>query len=87
MLDFPNTSRSYDARSDRIKFWGHDDTLEVAFFLELNTLARLEPKMKSTEVGVLAAFDSAWSRIVEIAKRAYKPGHSRFYVLGPDSIG
>jgi hypothetical protein len=87
MLDFPNTSRSYDARTDRISFWGHDDTVEIAFFLEMNALARIDPKVKSSEAAALAAFDGAWERIIALAKRAYRPNERRrFYVLGPESV-
>jgi hypothetical protein len=86
MLTFPNQSRSYDQARDGIKFWGHDGTLEVPFFLELNTLFRISPKTRNTEEGVVAAFDASIERIHDAASRAYARGKRSFYVLGPDSL-
>lgn len=86
MLNFPNKSRRYDPASNRINFWGHDETIEVPFFLQVNALARLDPLMANTEAGVLLAFDNAWLRIVEMARAVYRRGQRSFYVLGPDSV-
>lgn len=87
MLTFPNPSRSYDAASDRVSFWGHDGTLEVSFFLLANTLFHLYPRTGYTEPAILAAFDAGLGRIHEIAAKAYRRDQRRrFYVLGPDTI-
>ena len=55
-LSFPNPSRSYDAVGNRIRFWGHDDAFEVAFFLEVGALLRLFPDIPNIESRLLAAF-------------------------------
>ena len=73
-LSFPNLSRSYDADKNRVRFWGHDSTIEVSFFVEANALFRLCPGMDSAETGFLKAFDSAVNRIHEAANKAYVKG-------------
>ena len=80
-LSFPNQSRSYDPESGRIRFWGHDKTIEVSFFLEKDALFRLYPRTEATEAGILAAFDRARDRIVEVAAQLYSRGRRTFYVL------
>ena len=85
-LNFPNRSRSYDAIRGRISFWGHDGAIEIPFFLELNALFRLYPRTANTEAGILAAFDAGWSRICEVASKAYSPRHRSFYVLGEANL-
>ena len=82
-LAFPNLSRSYDGARRRIRFWGHDDALEIPFFLEESAIFKLFPKTQNTETQILAAFDAARDRVNEIAQRAYVPRARRpFYVLG-----
>ncbi len=73
-LSFPNPSRSYDADKNRVRFWGHDSTIEISFFVEANALFQLCPGMESTETGFLKAFDSALNRIHEAANKAYVKG-------------
>ena len=29
-LDFPNESRSYDAKRNLVRFWGYDSALEIS---------------------------------------------------------
>ena len=86
MLGFPNQSRSYQATTDRISFWGHDGASEVAFFLGADALFRLYPRTGRGEAAILAAFDAARERIHEVAGRAYAGSQRRFYVLGADSF-
>ena len=31
-LNFPNLSRSYEARQNRVRFWGYDSAREITFF-------------------------------------------------------
>lgn len=81
-LHFPNVSRSYDPDGHRVRFWGHDNALEVAFFLEESAIFKLAPKTLSGEPGILSAFDAARDRIQQAAAKAYSPSQSRrFYVL------
>ena len=85
-LSFPNRSRSYDAESDRIRFWGHDGALEIPFFMKVSLLLRLYPRTNNTEAGILAAFDAGWAQIYEVAVRVYSRDQRSFYVLGPESV-
>ena len=73
-LDFPNPSRSFDASKNRVMFWGYDKTIEISFFVELDALQRLCPDMTSVEAGFLQAFDSARTRIYEVADKIYGNG-------------
>jgi hypothetical protein len=86
-LNFPNPSRSYDADRRRIRFWGHDDALEVTFFLDENVLFKLYPRTQNAEAGILAAFDAGRDRIFAVADRMYAPRQRRsFYTLSPDDF-
>jgi hypothetical protein len=81
-LSFPNPSRSYDSRQRRIRFWGHDDALEVTFFLDESAIFRLAPRTQNAEAGILAAFDAARDRIMAAAAKAYVRAQQRhFYTL------
>jgi hypothetical protein len=57
-LNFPNRSRSYDATRRAVRFWGHDGTMEAAFFVNQDALRRIEPGTGADEAGFLGAFDS-----------------------------
>jgi hypothetical protein len=78
-LSFPNPSRSFDAGSNRVLFWGYDSTIEVSFFVEAAALKRLCPDMGSAETGFLKAFDAARNRILEVAEKVYVRGDKRTY--------
>lgn len=81
-IGFPNRSRSYDADHGRIRFWGHDRTVEVTFLLDRSALLKLVPSAEGTEASLLAAFDKARERVLEAAMRVYLPRQNeRFYVL------
>ncbi len=73
-LHFPNPSRSFDASSSRILFWGYDSTIEVSFFLEAAALKQLYPDINDAEAELLKAFDTARDRIYEVADRVYRNG-------------
>lgn len=70
-LNFPNPSRSFDERDKRVRFWGYDRSIEVAFFVEAEALKRLCPDMGVAETGFLNAFDEARERIYEAAGKIY----------------
>jgi hypothetical protein len=78
-LSFPNPSRSFDASSSRVLFWGYDGAIEVSFFVEADALKRLFPEMDSAETGLLNAFDAARTRIHEVANKAYVGGSKGSY--------
>ena len=73
-LSFPNPSRSFDASSSRVCFWGYDCTIEISFFVEADALKRLCPEMSGAEPGFLQAFDAARKRIYEVADKVYVRG-------------
>ncbi len=78
-LSFPNQSRSFDARKNRIHFWGYDSAIEISFFVEADALQKLNPEMSGTEVGLLKAFDAARERIHEVADKVYVCGRKGSY--------
>jgi hypothetical protein len=81
-LSFPNLSRSYDAARHRVRFWGHDDSIEIPFFIEESAIFKLFPATRNAEDGILAAFDAGRARVTEAAQRVYRPHQRRsFYVL------
>ncbi len=73
-LSFPNHSRSYDAKRNLVRFWGHDSALEIVFFVEVDALCKLKPQTQSAEVAYLEAFDAARDRIHETACKLYSRG-------------
>jgi hypothetical protein len=80
-LSFPNLSRSYDADRRRIRFWGHDNAMEVSFFLEEGALFRLKPTTRNEESAILAAFDAFREKINAAADKAHSATRRSFYVL------
>jgi hypothetical protein len=79
-LEFPNPSRSFDATRNRVRFWGYDSAIEIAFFVEADALQKLCPEMSHVEAGFLKAFDAARKRIHEVANKAYVRGSNGSYV-------
>lgn len=80
-LNFPNGSRSYDARRSLVRFWGHDSALEISFLVEVSALCKLNPQTKNEEAGYLEAFDAARARIHETARKAYSRANKGAYLL------
>lgn len=80
-LAFPNPSRSYDATRRRVRFWGYDSALEIAFFVEADALMPLTPGVEVVEAHLLRAFDEGRDRILEVAARAYARRRADAYVL------
>ena len=87
-LSFPNPSRSFDASSSRVCFWGYDSTIEISFFVEADALKRLCPEMSDAESGFLQAFDAALNRIHEVADKVYTRGGkgSYAYILAAENF-
>ena len=86
-LSFPNPSRSFDATSNRVRFWGYDNSIEVSFLVEGGALKKLCPDMSNVEAGFLEAFDNARSRIHEVAEKVYarsKRGSYAFCLAAKD---
>jgi Protein of unknown function (DUF1488) len=82
-LSFPNQSRSYDATLRAVRFWGHDGAMEVGFFVNEDSLKRIEPRMQPNESGLLNAFDSHRDLIYAAAAKAYRRGRKGSYELTP----
>ncbi|MDF2372105.1 MAG: DUF1488 domain-containing protein [Rhizobiaceae bacterium] len=80
-LTFPNPSRSYDDALDRIRFIGHDGMFQIAFFVEIDALAKTTKNLVRTEAGYLEAFDAARSAIERVALKAYSRDRNSMIVL------
>lgn len=78
-INFPNLSRSYDAKRGVVRFWGYDRSMESAFFLSVDALQKLQPDLRLEEDDVLRAFDSNRERIYAIAAKVYARGHRSSY--------
>jgi len=87
-LSFPNPSRSFDASSSRVCFWGYDSTIEISFFVEADALKRFCPEMSGAEPGFLQAFDAGRKRIYEVADQVYVRGgnESCAYILAAENF-
>jgi hypothetical protein len=70
-LNFPNASRSYEARRNQVLFWGYDRTREVSFLVDGAAIAKLDSSAKPGEDSMLGAFDRALDRIHAVARLAY----------------
>ncbi len=80
-LNFPNESRSYDARKNLVRFWGYDSALEISFFIEVGALYKLNPQTRNVEEGYLEAFDAARDQIYETARKIYSRARKDAYLL------
>jgi hypothetical protein len=85
-LGFPNRSRSYDPRGQRVRFWGHDGAFEVCFFVERSAFSRLSPGAALDEASLLHEFDRYRDRILEVASKAYqsRKGRDAYTLLASD---
>lgn len=78
-LAFPNKSRSFDSKRNRVRFWGYDSAIEISFFLDADALEKLNPEMGVAEAGILKAFDAARERIQEVADKVYSRDREKSY--------
>jgi len=78
-LRFPNQSRSFDDKRNRVRFWGYDSAIEISFFVEADALQELSLEMSGTEDASLKAFDAARERIQEVAANVYVRDHKGSY--------
>ena len=85
-IEFPNQSRSYDARHRCVRFWGHDDAREVSFLIGEDALTRMERSAPRTEDEFLVAFDAHRDRIFKAARKAYSPRGSGFFTLAAADV-
>jgi hypothetical protein len=82
MLNFPNSSRSFDTTRRSVRFWGHDSAMEWSFFVTEQALRRLEPTAARDEENLLRVFDTNRAKIHAAAKSAYERERRGFYELG-----
>jgi hypothetical protein len=81
MLNFPNTSRSYDERLRRVRFWAHDAALEIPFFVDASALFQFNPQTATDEAGLLHTFDLNRAAIQNAAARVYTRHQRGSYTL------
>lgn len=80
-LNFPNISRSYDMRLRRVRFWAHDASLEIPFFVEVAALTFLNPRTAGDEAALLNTFDVNRAVIQTVAARTYARNRRDSYTL------
>jgi hypothetical protein len=85
-LNFPNQSRSYDSRKLCIRFWAHDASLEIPFFVEVDALRRMDPEATADEPGLLKVFDCNRERIFVAASRIYARHRRGSYTLTASDV-
>lgn len=78
-MNFPNESRSFDAKRARVCFWGYDSAIEISFYVEADTLKTLRPEMERTELGILQAFDSVREQIHIVASKVHSRSNNGTY--------
>ncbi len=80
-LNFPNTSRIFDATRRAVRFWGHDSAMESSFFMTEDALRCIQPNTPFDEAGFLSAFDFNRDRIYAAAVKVYGRGRKGSYDL------
>ena len=85
-LEFPNSSRSYDATRCAVRFWGYESAMEWSFFVTAEALRHVHPAMTHDEVGMLDAFDANRRRIYAAAAKLYARGRKGSYELAATDL-
>src|SRR5579864_3694543 len=85
-LDFTNTSSSYDATLQAVRFWGHDGAMKASFLVNRDALQRVQPGMRLDEEGLLCAFDRHRHLIHAAAAKVYRRGRKALYELMLDDF-
>jgi hypothetical protein len=80
-LRFPNQSRSFDTRRFCVRFWAHDESLEIPFFIGADSLCHMNPLAVRDEPGLLEVFDRNRDRIEYAAARIYQRNRRGSYTL------
>lgn len=70
-LEFPNSSRYFDASKSRINFWGYDRTIEVSYFIGADVLKRFSEYVGEGEAELLKVFDANIETIHKSATAVY----------------
>jgi hypothetical protein len=85
-INFPNRSRSYDATRRVVRFWGHDRSMESAFFLMADALQKFQPNLQFEEDDVLRTFDNNRDRIYAAAAKVYARGRRGSYEINAADV-
>jgi len=85
-INFPNSSRSYDATRRAVRFWGYDRSMESSFFIMADALKQMEPNLRLDATDILRAFDVNRERIYSIAAEVYARGRRGTYDLNVDDV-
>jgi len=64
-----------------VRFWAHDASFEVPFFIEADALCQIDSRAAVDEPGLLNVFDLNRDRICAAAGRAYARDRRGSYVL------
>lgn len=70
-LSFPNQCRSFDHSRKCVCFWGHDNVIEVSFFVNLEALQTLNPSTGDSADACLDTFDKDIELIHQVAYDIY----------------
>jgi hypothetical protein len=80
-VQFPNSSRCFDATRRAVRFWGSDGALETTFFVTEGALQRIAPGTATGESELLRVFDTHVDQIHRAATRIYVRGSRGSYDL------
>jgi len=84
-LKFPNHSRSYDRTRQAVRFWGYDTAIEYSFFVTVDALEKVQPRLRHDEEGFLRAFDAHRDLIFRTAADVFvRDRKSRYELAGAD---
>jgi hypothetical protein len=84
-LKFPNHSRSYDRTRQAVRFWGYDTSIEYSFFVTVDALEKVQPRLRHDEEGFLGAFDAHRDLIFRTAANVFvRDRKSRYELAGAD---
>jgi hypothetical protein len=80
-LNFSNPSRSFDTSRNAVRFWGHDASLEVSFFVTHDALRKLAAERALSESASFQIFDAHRAEIYAAAGEVYGRGRKGSYEL------
>jgi uncharacterized protein DUF1488 len=84
-LQFPNHSRSYDRTRQAVRFWGYDTAIEYSFFVTVDALEKVQPRLRHDEEGFLGAFDAHRDLIFRTAADVFvRDRKGRYELAGAD---
>ena len=80
-LCFPNRSRSYSSSRRCVRFWAHDEALEISFFVDADAFCPSGIAEAWSENAILDAFDRHLDSIHAAALRVYARYGKASYIL------